>query len=240
MYAGLTNIVKGPAASDDNDEMLQTEQDAFASGQAIAIAPVQASQTQEEENTLALAVERAILGEGKEAQVPDERRDAGQLERLAGWQVLPDWPAEPPRHNFRDSASEATPTSAKAYRGFGNSSPTAIAGSRKGSNSSKSQHQTQSKRRSEKVVLVPTESHTPPVEKARPVGLQAFLESSEEDETESESETETESEDEEGTSGIADAQQEIDGESEEETSSEGEESDDEEDAAAPLVQIDQR
>lgn len=247
MYAGLTNIIKGSAEYDELDENAQMEQDAFASGEAIAKVAPQIAKGQEED-TLTPAIQSAILGEGAKPHRRTEEKNARQLESLAGWQKLPDWPEKAPQHNLRDSAVETISSSAKTYRGFGNSPSSSASTSRKTSHQHNAeQSNKQPRRRTEKVVLVPTESYTPPPEKPRPAGLQAFLESSEEDEAETETETETESESDLDSATQAIHKQEmqrshsVEADSEEEpSSSEEEESDDEQDARAPLVRLDDR
>lgn len=238
MYAGLTNIVKSPTGYNDNEVDDQLEQDAFASGRAIAAAVPKVS-NDHGENTLAPAVQAAIIGKGQQAQGSCEQKGIHQFERLAGWQAFPDWPGQAPQHNLRDSHIETTPYSAKAYRGFGNSPTSSTSASRKSSLHSSGQHRQPSKKRAEKVILVPTDAYTPPPERARPAGLQAFLESSEEGETETESDSETDSDDNADEVKANSQPQEDESDTDEEIStSEEDESEDEEDARAPLVRID--
>lgn len=245
MYTGLANIVKPPSASDREDEAQQLEQDAFASGETISIAPPRPVDADLEESKLVPAVQAAILGEDRPtASATNEVKSAANLEQLAGWQKLPEWLERPPQHKLRDTEVEASTSSAKAYRGFGNIPTSSSSSSRKAAIHMQASRGS-SKRRSEKVVLVPTESYTPPApERPRATNLQAFLESSEEDaedETETESESETDS-DEAAATGDVQPQQQEDEEtdSQEESSSGLEDSEDEQDAGAPLVALDGR
>lgn len=245
MYTGLANIVKPPSASDREDEAQQLEQDAFASGEAISIAPPRPIDADSEESKHVTAVQAAILGADRPtASGMNEVKSAANLEELAGWQKLPDWLEKPPQHKLRDTEIEASASSAKAYRGFGNTPTSSNSSSRKAA----SQMQVSRgplKRRSEKVVLVPTESYTPPAtERPRATNLQAFLESSEEDaeeETDSDSDSQTDSDEAAATANVQLQQQEDEEtDSQEESSSGLEDSEDEQDAGAPLVALDGR
>lgn len=196
MYAGLGSVIKIPSPQDEVSEATQLEQDAFASGEAIAVSAPLIAEEDQESHKIASAIQTAILGSSSQSRQRHQHNKTVQLERLAGWQTLPEWPEKAPQHNLRNSTVEAPAPSVKAYRGFGNSPSSSASTSRSTSQRDISRHKQTGKRKAENVILVPTESTSPPLEKSRPVGLQAFLESSEEgeemEETESESETETE------------------------------------------------
>lgn len=247
MYAGLTNIVKPPSPAEEEDEAAQQERDAFASGEAIAIAPIVKPAQDKEDDKFVPVVQSVILGDSQKSTAVAEVSVVGKFEKLAGWQPLPDWPETAPQHKQRDTVVEAPVPANKAYTGFGSSSMASRSGSssRSTGQHSLAQQAGPSKRRTEKVVLVPTDSYTPP-EKPRPSDLNAFLQSSDggeddvdEEETESETESETDSTDAPVAAAHKTKTPEM-SESEEDTSSEDDEGDEAEGADAPLVGLDQR
>lgn len=246
MYAGLGGIIKVPSNEDPSTETAQLEQDAFANGEAIAI-PVSPAATEDHDSQkLASEIRTVILGNTSQYRAQQDGKSSTQLERLAGWQKLPDWPEQAPQHNLRNSTVEAAASSAKAYRGFGNSPSSSTPVSRSTSHQGISRQKQLGRRKAEKVVLVPTEHNSSAPQKTRPVDLQAFLESLEGEEDKEETETETESETESETDSDDDAvvaemkevgpMPGVEDDSEASTStSEDEDSSDEGDAQAPLV-----
>jgi hypothetical protein len=197
LYSGLTSTIGLPTS--DETAADNPDQDAFASGEALSSAAMQPSP--QDQPNFEVAIQAAILStsptvstkQGHTAQV-------SYFETLAGWQQLPEWSSSPPQHTLRDSIIDtATASTAKAYRGFGNSPRSEFPRNTAARSHTKNTNKSSSRRQvTENVVLVPTESNnTSSRERPRTGGLQAFLESSDEaedseEETESDSETATE------------------------------------------------